>query len=78
MELDEADEMVSQMEIEIQGIPQALRPGYTNRIKTAKADLARAKKSAKDVHTQAGRAELLGTRGSGRLLPDFGAEEGKY
>jgi len=64
MELDEADEMVSQMEIEIQGIPQALRPGYTNRIKTAKADLARAKKSAKDVHTQAGRAELLGTRGS--------------
>jgi vesicle transport through interaction with t-SNAREs protein 1 len=60
MELDEADEMVSQMEIEIQGIPQALRPGYAARIKSAKAELAKGKKAAKDVHTQAGRSELLG------------------
>jgi vesicle transport through interaction with t-SNAREs protein 1 len=62
MELDEADEMVSQMEIEVQGIPQALRPAYTARIKAAKADLARSKRAAKDVHAQAGRSELLGGR----------------
>ncbi|KAH9053115.1 vesicle transport v-snare protein vti1 [Lactarius vividus] len=33
MELDEADEMVSQMEIEIQGIPQSIRPQYQSRIR---------------------------------------------
>jgi hypothetical protein len=60
MELDEADEMVSQMEIEVQGIPQALRPAYAARIKGAKAELARSKKAAKDTHAAAGRSELLG------------------
>jgi hypothetical protein len=64
MELDEADEMVSQMEIEIQGIPQALRPGYAARIKTAKAELLKGKKVVKDTHANAGRSELLG-RGNG-------------
>ena len=43
------------MEIEIQGIPQSLKPSYTTRIKAAKADLARFKKLAKDVHAQLAR-----------------------
>ncbi|KAI0759252.1 vesicle transport v-snare protein vti1 [Trametes elegans] len=68
MELDEADEMVSQMEIEIQGIPQSLRPAYQQRVKSAKADLQRYKKASKDAHAQLTRAELLvrpGAAGAG-------------
>ncbi|VDC03234.1 unnamed protein product [Peniophora sp. CBMAI 1063] len=66
MELDEADEMLSQMEIEIQGIPTSLRPSYATRARTAKADLARAKKSAKDAHAAGARGELLGGKGGGQ------------
>ncbi|KAI0712739.1 vesicle transport v-snare protein vti1 [Cerioporus squamosus] len=70
MELDEADEMVSQMEIEIQGIPQSLRPSYQSRIKAAKADLTRYKKLSKDVHAQLSRAELLARAGAGTPTSD--------
>lgn len=63
MELDEADEMLSQMEIEIQGIPTSLRPSYTTRARTAKSDLARAKKAARDAHAAGARGELLGAKG---------------
>ena len=44
MELDEADEMVSQMEIEIQGMPQSIKSKYQLRVKTNKVDLAKFKK----------------------------------
>ncbi|CAL1697411.1 unnamed protein product [Somion occarium] len=67
MELDEADEMVSQMEIEIQGIPQSLRPSYQSRIRSAKADLQRYKKQSKDLHAQAARSDLLSRPGMGGL-----------
>ncbi|KAH7920806.1 V-snare-domain-containing protein [Leucogyrophana mollusca] len=63
MELDEADEMVSQMEIEIQGIPQSMKPQYQNRLRTAKADLSRYKKLSKDLHSQFSRADLLSSSG---------------
>jgi len=59
MELDEADEMVSQMEIEIQGIPQSIRAQYQTRLRTAKSDLTRFKKLSKDLHSQLSRADLL-------------------
>jgi vesicle transport through interaction with t-SNAREs protein 1 len=59
MELDEADEMVSQMDIEIQGIPQSIRPQYHARLKTAKADLSRYKKMFKDLSSQLARSSLL-------------------
>lgn len=59
MELDEADEMVSQMEIEIQGIPQSIRPQYQSRIRASKADLARYKKLSREMHAQASRADLF-------------------
>ncbi|KAI0820098.1 vesicle transport v-snare protein vti1 [Trametes gibbosa] len=65
MELDEADEMVSQMEIEIQGIPQSLRPSYQTRIKASKADLQRYKKLSKEQHAQLSRSELLSRPGAG-------------
>lgn len=54
---------ISQMEIEIQGIPQSLRPQYQTRLRTAKADLTRYKKTSKDLHTQYSRAELLASPG---------------
>ena len=51
------------MEIEIQGIPQSLRPSYQSRIKASKADLQRYKKLSKELHSQASRAELLARPG---------------
>lgn len=59
MELDEADEMVSQMELEIQGIPHSIRAQYQPRLRTAKSDLARYKKLLKDQNSQIARADLL-------------------
>ncbi|KAF9006489.1 vesicle transport v-snare protein vti1 [Cyathus striatus] len=59
MELDEADEMVSQMEIEIQGIPQSVRAQYTTRLRNAKSELSKHKKLATDVRSQLTRSELL-------------------
>lgn len=46
MELDEADEMISQMEIEIQGMPQSIKSKYQLRAKANKADLTKYKKLA--------------------------------
>jgi len=65
MELDEADEVVSQMEIEIQGIPQSIRPQYQSRIRSSKADLARYKKLSREMHAQASRADLFSARSGG-------------
>ncbi|KAK0206525.1 vesicle transport v-SNARE protein N-terminus-domain-containing protein [Desarmillaria ectypa] len=59
MELDEADEMVSQMDIEIQGIPQSIRAQYQNRMRDAKAELSRYKKLLKDLNSQLARTTLL-------------------
>lgn len=86
MELDEADEMVrtnfllststhtglkiSQMEIEIQGIPQSIRPKYQSRIRTSKADLARYKKVSREMHAQASRADLFSRAGGALATSD--------
>ncbi|KAJ3511499.1 hypothetical protein NLJ89_g4061 [Agrocybe chaxingu] len=59
MDLDEADEMVSQMEIEIQGIPQSVRAQYHARLRTCKADLSQYKKLLADSRAQLARADLL-------------------
>ncbi|KZT62696.1 V-snare-domain-containing protein [Calocera cornea HHB12733] len=59
MELDEGDEMISQMEVEIQGMPQSIRSKYVARLKTGKAELSKLKKQAKDLSTQTMRAQLL-------------------
>ncbi|KAF8336686.1 vesicle transport v-snare protein vti1 [Amanita rubescens] len=63
IELDEADDIVSQLEIESQGIPKSLRPQYTSRLKQAKAELAKYKKLSKESHAQLARTDLLGPRG---------------
>ncbi|PBL02520.1 vesicle transport v-snare protein vti1, partial [Armillaria gallica] len=59
MELDEADEMVSQMDIEIQGIPQSIRAQYQTRMRDAKAELSRYKKLLKELNSQLARTALL-------------------
>jgi len=64
MELDEADEMISQMEIEIQGIPQSIRPQYQSRIRVCKDDLSRYKKLSREMHAQASRADLFSRAGA--------------
>ncbi|EIM91829.1 vesicle transport v-snare protein vti1 [Stereum hirsutum FP-91666 SS1] len=70
MELDEADEMLSQMEIEIQGIPQSLKASYTSRIRSAKADLTKYKKLSKDMHAAANRSDLLSSPRTGTPTSD--------
>lgn len=57
------------MEIELQGIPQSIKPQYQARIKSAKADLTRYKKFSKELHTQLARSDLLGGVGGRPIGP---------
>ncbi|KAL5534866.1 hypothetical protein ACEPAG_1331 [Sanghuangporus baumii] len=59
MELDEADEMVAQMEIELQGMPQSIKPPYAQRAKSCKSALSSLKSRARSLHAAAQRASLL-------------------
>ncbi|KAK2466129.1 hypothetical protein APHAL10511_001771 [Amanita phalloides] len=59
MDLDEADEMISQMELELQGIPQSMRPQYQAKLREAKNDLSHYKNLAKDAHSRLARVDLL-------------------
>jgi len=73
IELDEADDIVSQLEIEIQGIPTSVRRQYTASLKQAKADLTKYRKVSKEAHAQAARTDLLGGfrgRGAGGTSDD--------
>ncbi|KAF8625143.1 hypothetical protein AX17_006921 [Amanita inopinata Kibby_2008] len=69
IELDEADDIVSQLELEIQGIPKSIRSQYVARLKQAKTELAKYKKLSKDFHAQLARSDLLGPgpRGMGAV-----------
>lgn len=60
---------VSQMEIELQGMPQSIKPQYQARSKSAKADLSRCKKLSKDLHAQLARSDLLGGAGGRPIGP---------
>jgi len=56
--------------VEIQGIPQSVKPPYATRLKQAKADLTKYKKLSKELHSQAVRTDLLGGHKSGNLRSD--------
>jgi vesicle transport through interaction with t-SNAREs protein 1 len=58
------------MEIEIQGIPQSIRPQYQSRIRASKTDLARYKKLSREMHAQASRADLFSSRPGGPATSD--------
>ncbi|KAF9058038.1 vesicle transport v-snare protein vti1 [Panaeolus papilionaceus] len=64
MELEEADEMVSQMEIEVQGVPQNLRASYHVRLRNAKSELQSLKKLLTDSRAQLARSDLLASNKS--------------
>lgn len=64
---------VSQMEIEIQGIPQSLKTQYQTRLRTAKAELLRYKKLSKDTHGQLARSDLLRDAGQPTSDEPYGA-----
>lgn len=51
---------ISQLEIEIQGIPASIRSQYTTRLRQAKTELTRYRKASKESHTQLARFDLLG------------------
>ncbi|KAG7446653.1 vesicle transport v-snare protein vti1 [Guyanagaster necrorhizus] len=61
IDLDEADDIISQLEVEIQGIPLSIRSQYSAQLKQAKVELNRYKKLSKDLHSQASRTDLLGS-----------------
>ncbi|KAF9516525.1 hypothetical protein BS47DRAFT_1327274 [Hydnum rufescens UP504] len=79
MEVEEADEIVSQMEVEIQGMPQSVKAQYQGRVRTGKVELSRLRAQAKELHLSASRAELLGSASfaasSGSLDDDFGSSQ---
>ena len=58
------------MEIEVQGIPQSLRPSYQTRIRACKSDLSRYKTLSKDARSQLSRSELLTRPGVGTPTSD--------
>lgn len=64
MEIEEADEIVSQMEVEAQSMPQSIKNQCLTRVRTSKADLSKLRAQAKDLQLSASRAELLGSRGA--------------
>ncbi|KAG8823555.1 hypothetical protein FRC17_009294 [Serendipita sp. 399] len=60
IDIDEAEDLISQMEVETQGMPQSIRPQYVGRIKSAKTELGRWRNTAKEVQTASSRDALLG------------------
>lgn len=55
----------------MQGIPQSIRSQHQNRVRAAKADLAKYKKLSKEIHTQLARTDLLSSnRGAGSPSSD--------
>lgn len=65
------------MEIEIQGIPQSIRPAFQTRLRTARADMQRCKKLLKDINSQIARSDLLSRTSPGIPSSDepYGASD---
>ncbi|KIY49114.1 vesicle transport v-snare protein vti1 [Fistulina hepatica ATCC 64428] len=59
LELDEADDIVNQLEVIVQTVPPSFKSPFTARLKDVKARLSTQKKVSKDLHTQANRVDLL-------------------
>ena len=65
------------MEIEIQGIPQSVRPQYHTRLQSARADLSKYKKLLAESRSQLARAALLSsTKQSGNNT--YGSSDDPY
>jgi len=82
LSLDEADDLLSQMQIEIQGIPTSIRMTYTPRLKRVQAELAKYKKLSREAHASSrnsttGGGWLRGLGGRGKADPSDSAERGE-
>ncbi|KAG9219768.1 hypothetical protein CCMSSC00406_0008145 [Pleurotus cornucopiae] len=64
LELDEADDLLSQMQLTLQAIPKSIRTPYTTRHSNAKSELTRCKNRSRELHAAVSRSEVLGTSGS--------------
>ncbi|ORY34731.1 t-SNARE [Naematelia encephala] len=58
-ELDEAEEIIAQMEVELPSMPLSIRQTYTTRLRTSKEALDKVKKTLRDVRQESARSELL-------------------
>ncbi|KAL7412314.1 vesicle transport v-SNARE protein N-terminus-domain-containing protein [Mrakia frigida] len=58
-ELEEGEEIISQMEVELPSIPQSIRSKYTATFKTYKTQLDRAKKQLREAKQSQNRSDLL-------------------
>jgi vesicle transport through interaction with t-SNAREs protein 1 len=56
---------ISQMQLEIQGIPKSLKSKYTPRLKSAQTELGRWKKLSREAHGKMQRGELFARSGGG-------------
>ncbi|KAF9499222.1 vesicle transport v-snare protein vti1 [Pleurotus eryngii] len=63
LELDEADDLLSQMQLTLQAIPKSIRTPYTTRHSNAKSELTRCKNRSRELHAAVSRSEVLGTSG---------------
>jgi len=66
-ELDEADEILDQMDVELRGLPASTRAKLQQRFKTFKSDLSQLRKDLKRVQQTGDRNELLGSTGLNEL-----------
>ncbi|KAJ9105880.1 hypothetical protein QFC20_004215 [Naganishia adeliensis] len=62
-ELDEAQEIISQMEVELHPMPASIRGPYAARVASSKSDLQKVKKTLKDLQKESQRSDLLGSGG---------------
>lgn len=59
---------ISQLELEIQGIPGSIRPAYALRLRHAKTELSKYSKASKDAQAQVQRNELTARSAAGSNL----------
>ena len=57
------------MDLELQSIPQSMRPKYTPRLQSAKSSLQQRKKSLTEARQLAARADLLGSKAAAGFAP---------
>lgn len=62
-ELDEAEEIIAQMEVELPSMPVSIRQTYRGRLAASRASLDKVKKALKDVRSESQRSDLLGGPG---------------
>ncbi|ODN98077.1 hypothetical protein I350_07719 [Cryptococcus amylolentus CBS 6273] len=66
-EIDEAEEIVGQMEVELPSMPVSIRSTYQGRLATSKQGLDKVKKTLRDLRFESQRSELLsGPGGAGQ------------